>query len=77
MNARRFEAYTDCPKCGHMDHHGLREPLPKPKRGPVRVVQVGDREVEIVRADGMSGPDESMYEVIRTCTGCGHEWGQV
>jgi hypothetical protein len=71
---RRFEAYTDCPKCGRMDHHWLRAPLPKPVEGPVCVLPDG---AEIHRWDGMSGPDESMFEVIRICTGCGHEWGML
>jgi hypothetical protein len=74
----RFEAFTACPKCGHMDHHGLRAPLPKPEPGPVRVAsdRIG-RLFEVVRWDGMTGPDESMYEVIRNCTACQHEWGQT
>lgn len=73
----RFTAWCMCPKCGRMDCHWLREPLPKPDRGPVRTVQDGDRSFEVVRWDGLTGPDESMYEVIRICTGCGKEWGQI
>ena len=71
---RPFEAYTDCPKCGRMDHHWLRAPLPKPVEGPVCVLPDG---TEIHRWDGMSGPDESRFEVIRICTDCGHEWGML
>lgn len=69
-----FEAYTDCPKCGCMDFHWLRKPLPKPEVGPVRVFPDG---TEIHSFTDLTGPDESMYEVIRICTACSAEWGQT
>lgn len=74
----RFEAYTDCPSCGEWGFHWLRPPLPKPKRGPVRVIDDGaGGTVEIHSFDGMTGPDESMYEVVRTCRVCEKEWGNA
>ncbi len=69
----RFAPRSICPRCERFDLHSLRAPRPKPRRGPVRVFPDGS---ELHRWDGMTGPDESMYEVIRTCR-CGHEWGQI
>lgn len=73
----RFEACCACPKCGRMDYHRLREPLPAPAAGPARVIEHDGQRFEVHRWGGMTGPDESMYEVIRLCTQCAHEWGQI
>lgn len=70
--ADRFRAWCPCPRCGLVACHRWRQPLPKPVRGPARVFPDG---TTIERFDGMSGPDESMFEVIRICDGCGREWG--
>jgi hypothetical protein len=74
---RLFAAVCDCPKCGKSDVHWMRPPLPKPRRGPARVIQDGNRQLEVHRWDGMTGTDESMYGTIRICTDCGNEWGQI
>ncbi len=74
LTPSRFEAYTDCPKCGRLDWHWLRPARPKPERGPTYRI---DTLVDAYRWDGMTSADESMHEVIRTCTKCNHEWGQI
>lgn len=73
MIIEEFTASCACPKCGKVDCHQMRSPAPKPVRGPERVIGGA----EIHRFDGMSGPDESMFEVVRICGGCRHEWGQA
>lgn len=84
-----FEAMTQCPKCGQLDIHWMRPPKPKPMPGPVRVIEDGNyddtllafmekpRTFEVHRWDGMTGLDESMFEVMRVCRECSHEWGQL
>lgn len=70
---RRFEAYTDCPKCGAMDYHLLRAPSP-----PLADTYVRAQLAKLVPV-GTSAPvpvDESQFEVIRICQ-CGFEWGQL
>lgn len=83
---RRFEAYTDCPKCGHLDHHWLREPHTEPVPdvpGPASGVALW----ESLFANSVMPPlepgpprmrpnPEAAFEVIRICTNCQHEWGQ-
>lgn len=84
---RSFEANTDCPKCGHLAVHWLRASRPtrpfhdwgNPIVTEVAVIQTwgsaATRNVEIARKPGVSV--ESDYEVIRTCTKCRADWGEI
>lgn len=86
MNLRRFEAYSECPKCGRLDHHLLREPNPAPTEAEMQEWEQRREFVEIrtfgshaVRRDEVGPPppvDESQFEVIRICK-CGNEFGQM
>ncbi|WP_157115061.1 hypothetical protein [Nocardia niwae] len=76
----RFTAWSMCPHCRSLDCHGLRAPRPFDWTDPLAVLR--DRMVMLswVYGLGMNKMVPSMepqYEVIRTCNGCGHEWGQV
>jgi hypothetical protein len=84
---RRFEANTDCPKCRHLAVHWLRAPRPArqfhdwsdPIVTETAVIQTwgsaATRNVEVARDPGVNL--ESKYEVIRTCTKCRAQWGEV
>lgn len=72
-----FAAACACPRCGYLAVHHMRAPRPKPERGPVRVSNWNDMILEWHSWGGITGPDESRYEVMRTCTECGHSWGQA
>ncbi|MGW5519235.1 hypothetical protein [Nocardia africana] len=72
---RPFEAYTDCPKCGHMDHHWLRAPH-------TELVPMNAAAWREMKDSGNWGPPmmpnaEAAFETIRICTDCGHEWGML
>ncbi|WP_404851102.1 hypothetical protein [Dietzia kunjamensis] len=75
-----FTAGAMCPWCGCCDVHPIREPIPAPPEPPSAVV----RHIQKIRAslltDQPPAPltrwDERGFEVIRTCTSCGYEWGQ-
>ncbi len=73
---RPFEAYTDCPRCGHLDVHRLREP--RNWMAPVPAMRlVGPDRWEPLSDEERRQLDESMFDVIRICTKCGHEWGML
>lgn len=83
---KRFEAYTNCPKCGRLDYHLLRAPKPPPSDAEMRAWRDCRTTAEIhqfgrgvIRTVDTSPPppiDESTFEVIRICK-CGHEFGQI
>lgn len=87
MTPAKFEAYTDCPKCGRIDHHWLREPKPAPtaaemqawqdSRSSVGVSAWGEYHIKTIDVSPPPPVDESQFEVIRICTGCGKEWGET
>ena len=85
MTGPRFEAYTECTKCGRLDHHLLREPKPAPSEADMAewhrtsetftIEQWGSG---VARTETWPPPpvDESQFEVVRICK-CGNEWGQL
>jgi hypothetical protein len=87
LTARKFEAYTECPECGRLDYHLLRAPKPAPseaemqqwrqRRTTVDIEQWGAGVIRTVDTSPPAPVDESQYEVIRICTGCQREWGQI
>ncbi|MDZ4233733.1 MAG: hypothetical protein U1C73_08210 [Dietzia sp.] len=58
-----FTAGAVCPWCGTAAVHPIREIDPRP---PILFP---------AHPDAKSW-DERGFEVVRTCTGCGYEWGQ-
>lgn len=52
---RPFEAYTDCPKCGRMDYHRMREPRPYSRREVEAELAQATRAVEEAEDRGESG----------------------
>lgn len=86
VGPRRFEAWTDCPKCGRFGVHYLRAPCtdPVPDIPPERS---GYALWESLFANMVMAPletepqmkpnPEAQFEVIRTCTNCSHEWGET
>ena len=52
---RPFEAYTDCPKCGRMDYHRMREPRPHSRREVEAELAQATRAVEEAEDCGESG----------------------
>lgn len=83
---KRFEAYTDCPKCGQLDYHLLRAPKPPPadiemqhwrdRQATAEVQTWGSYSTRTIDTSPPPPVDESQFEVIRICK-CGNEWGQV
>lgn len=83
---RRFEAFCACPKCGRLDHHWLQSPKPAPTDAEMEEWRRNSTTYTIEQWGGgvtrtdVFPPvpvDESQFEVIRICTGCGHEFGQI
>lgn len=88
MTTPRFTAWCDCPKCERLDCHWLRGPRSAPTQDELVAYWVGVVNwryvASMMGAFGLAPDgdepqllDESKFEVIRTCTGCGHEWGQM
>lgn len=79
-----FTAGAMCPHCHACDVHPMRVPNPaaprlvQPSDGTVhQVLRFGGGVVrEWVDPDIYDRWDERPYDVIRTCTSCGYEWGQ-
>ena len=79
-----FTAGAVCPHCGYCDVHLMRVPNPEPPR----LISAGKDREEIIVWAGQSVQvidtppdlydrwDERPFEVVRTCTSCGYEWGQ-
>ncbi|WP_280389848.1 hypothetical protein [Nocardia wallacei] len=76
MAADAFTAWAMCPQCRKVDCHWIREPNPESvgSGDEVRVEAFGGF---TVRSFTLGAMDETAFEVIRTCTGCGMEFGQV
>lgn len=73
-----FEAYTECPACGAEGFHFLREPKPPtPVSERLEQVLAIDWDSPEERARYVPPVDESVFEVVRCCRSCGHEFGQV
>lgn len=65
----RFEANTDCPTCGAIAVHRMREPREASKyKQRLMTIELGLQHAKRY--------DELVYEVIRICAQCGQEWGQ-
>lgn len=69
-----FQAFTDCPHCGHYAYHWLREaPAPPGPRelalGRPAPIDAYAARRQLVDLDGS--------KVIRTCRKCALDWGQI
>lgn len=65
----RFEANTDCPTCGAIAVHRMREPRIASKyKQRLMTIELGVHHAKRY--------NELVYEVIRICAQCGQEWGQ-
>lgn len=80
-----FTTGAICPHCGTCDIHLIREPNPavpylvRASDGErEQIVLFGGRAVReyVARPDLYDRWDERGFEVVRTCTSCGWEWGQ-
>lgn len=75
-----FTAGAVCPWCGVGDVHLVREPNPEPPPPPSPLERQVRRMRSLVLTEEPPAPlhrwDERGFEVVRTCTGCGYEWGQ-
>lgn len=86
MPSRRFEAYTDCPRCGHLDVHWLRPARVRRKFTDwsdtitTEMVEIRDWGSPVVRTvsvvESPRTNPESDYEVIRTCASYAAKWGE-
>lgn len=82
-----FTAWASCPRCGRNECHAIRPPRPAPdpadvaawerEHGTEVIYEWGKRDPVEVRHTPPQPVDESVYEVIRICGQCGHEWGMV
>lgn len=77
-----FTAACECPKCGTVAVHLMREPNPSPPervcapRNSTMFAWGGpDNTVLNITDDGFDRWDERPYKIVRTCQ-CGAEWGQ-
>ncbi|RDI13464.1 hypothetical protein DEU38_13439 [Rhodococcus sp. AG1013] len=76
-----FTAWTSCPHCNAVDCHRLRAPRGFSDGDPAHARQ--KRFAEMSGYTFRPAPkrlircEEQGFEVIRMCTVCGHEWGQM
>lgn len=76
----RFEAFVNCPNCGHYACHWLRVPQPSHPRTPREIALGKFAAIEaelLLRAVYVDAIQHGDIEVIRTCTQCQHEWGMT
>lgn len=75
-----FAAGAVCPHCSACDVHPIREPSAEPPKRPTTPFFGTNLATTRFAAGGgveqYDRWDERPFEVVRTCSSCGWEWGQ-
>ena len=72
----RFEAWCECPSCGRLDCHLIREASDYEPQVVSSFEVATWGELKPRRIDLFDRTDERGFEVVRMCK-CGREWGQA
>lgn len=87
MKAREFEAISECPRCGVIAYHWMKEPNRPPIPEIIDETAVFDWSGEILKkTTDKTYPAGTKQEdidwntgnckVVRTCKNCDHGWGE-